>query len=97
MASVWQHWRWAGQSWRAWNSSAAGTDKKAAMRLAEKIRSEIQQSRYVLRRMEGTVTASLGVAVYPDDGITHDALMGAADKNLYRAKNAGRNRVCGSI
>ncbi len=72
------------------------TDKKAALRLAEKIRSDIQTSRYVLRRVEGAVTASLGVAVYPEDGITHDTLMGQADKNLYRAKNSGRNRVCGS-
>lgn len=72
-------------------------DKKAAMHLAEKIRDEIQASRFVLRRVEGVVTASLGVAHYPEDGITHDAIMGAADKNLYRAKKAGRNRVCGSI
>ncbi len=73
------------------------TDKKAAMHLAEKIRAEVQKSKFILRRMEGAVTASLGVAVYPEDGITHEALVDTADKNLYRAKKAGRNRVCGSI
>ncbi len=71
--------------------------KEAAMRVAEIIRSEVQRSRFVLRRAEGTVTASLGVASYPEDGITHEDLVNMADKNLYSAKKAGRNRICGSI
>jgi diguanylate cyclase (GGDEF)-like protein len=40
------------------------------------------------------VTVSIGVAVFPDHGLTHDALLTAADRALYRAKAFGRNRVC---
>jgi diguanylate cyclase (GGDEF)-like protein len=39
------------------------------------------------------VTLSLGVAVFPDHGATIDALLGAVDTALYRAKRDGRDRV----
>ncbi|RJF86851.1 sensor domain-containing diguanylate cyclase [Oleomonas cavernae] len=39
------------------------------------------------------VTASFGIATFPRDGQTADALIAAADKALYGAKAAGRNRV----
>lgn len=40
-----------------------------------------------------SVTASFGIATFPRDGQTADALIAAADKALYAAKTAGRNRV----
>ena len=36
---------------------------------------------------------SIGVACYPEDGRTLDALAARADRALYQAKQEGRNRV----
>jgi diguanylate cyclase (GGDEF)-like protein/PAS domain S-box-containing protein len=41
----------------------------------------------------GKITASMGVAVFPDHGRTANALVDAADKALYRSKAAGRDKV----
>jgi diguanylate cyclase (GGDEF)-like protein/PAS domain S-box-containing protein len=41
----------------------------------------------------GRITASMGVAIFPDHGRTAKALIEAADKALYQSKNAGRDRV----
>ena len=38
------------------------------------------------------VSASLGVALYPRDGLDADLLMRSADEAMYSAKQAGRNR-----
>jgi len=40
------------------------------------------------------ITASIGVAVYREHGITREALIEAADRAMYHAKHTGRNRVC---
>lgn len=39
------------------------------------------------------ISASFGVAVYPQHGTDADSLLRAADEALYEAKKAGRNRV----
>jgi diguanylate cyclase (GGDEF)-like protein len=41
----------------------------------------------------GPVTVSMGVATYPEHGMTADPLIRAADQVLYDAKHKGRNRV----
>ena len=41
----------------------------------------------------GGLTVSIGVASYPEDGETRDALVSAADGAMYVAKRQGRNRV----
>jgi diguanylate cyclase (GGDEF)-like protein len=37
------------------------------------------------------VTASIGIALYPDNGLDAEALIAAADEAMYRAKAGGRN------
>ena len=41
----------------------------------------------------GHLTGSFGIAVFPKHGITGDVLLKIADEALYRAKQAGRDRV----
>jgi len=67
---------------------------EGAYQKAEEIRKAIEQMQlnYQGKMME-SITASLGVACYPDRGTTGCAVIQAADAALYRAKAAGRNQV----
>ncbi len=42
---------------------------------------------------QGRLTISGGVATYPGDAADDAGLIKAADQNLYRAKDRGRNRI----
>ena len=44
-----------------------------------------------------TITFSAGISYYPNDGGTPEALLEAADKRVYSAKQKGRGRVTGSL
>ena len=41
-----------------------------------------------------TVSASVGLSLYPDDGVDAATLLKAADTAMYQAKAQGRNRYC---
>ncbi|NJK79064.1 MAG: diguanylate cyclase [Chloroflexaceae bacterium] len=45
------------------------------------------------RGVLGGITASFGVAIFPQHGTSINSLIAAADQALYRAKAEGRNRV----
>lgn len=49
---------------------------------------------YSLAGHELTVSASAGIALYPEDGETASELMQQADAAMYRAKEQGRNTFC---
>lgn len=57
---------------------------------AEKIRAGIKQLKleYNEQKLE-SITVSIGVSCFPDDGITSEQLIQAADKALYQAKRTG--------
>jgi diguanylate cyclase (GGDEF)-like protein len=61
-----------------------------AVAAAERIRERIAA---MPRKVDRQVTASLGVATMPRDATGVVALMAAADRALYAAKEAGRDRV----
>jgi diguanylate cyclase (GGDEF)-like protein len=46
---------------------------------------------YRVDELELHVSASIGIAVYPEDGTTCEALLKDADVAMYRAKDCGRN------
>jgi len=68
----------------------------SALERAEQLRNAMQASPVPYGASLMTVAASFGVATFPQDGRTGDALFAAADRALYEAKEAGRNcvRVC---
>lgn len=69
------------------------TDLGAATEVAERIRRGI--AAIVLESDHGAVEirASIGVAAFPEHGADQEALLAAADRALYQAKDAGRDRV----
>ncbi|MDL2263022.1 EAL domain-containing protein [Synergistaceae bacterium OttesenSCG-928-I11] len=46
---------------------------------------------WALDDLEYFCTASIGVAAYPADGVTYDALLNAADRAMYEAKKLGKS------
>ncbi|MDQ2748253.1 MAG: GGDEF domain-containing protein [Actinomycetota bacterium] len=67
------------------------TDIEGAVLTAEKIRAAIADIR--LPGVDLAMTASVGIAVYPDHASTTERLERLADSALYVAKRAGRNRI----
>ena len=63
--------------------------ERRALEVAEKIRVRLARP-YVVDGHSILVTASIGVALYPVDGMTQDALIKYADAAMYLAK-AGKN------
>jgi len=69
------------------------TGIEAARLVAERLRAAIQTDRYPLPNQSVTVTASIGLAVTTLPPEPLPALLERADRALYAAKAAGRNRV----
>lgn len=70
------------------------TSHAEAVLTAQKICDAVAGKPYKLGNdLEKHVTISLGVATYPEHGKSASKLIEYADKKLYRAKEAGRNRV----
>ena len=73
-----------------------GAELVAALGHAERVRRAIAELR--VPSGEGgpllSISASVGIAAYPDSGaVTAEDLLRRADRALYRAKRAGKNRV----
>jgi diguanylate cyclase (GGDEF)-like protein len=70
---------------------APDTDIAGAVHLAEVLREAL--TREEIPHLTQPLTASFGVAVIPDHAATPEALLRAADRACYAAKDGGRNRV----
>lgn len=71
------------------------TSKDSAVTLAQRLCEVVASTPFPGRRGGPPVrcTISVGVASYPEDGLTVSELIPAADAALYRAKRFGKNRV----
>ena len=67
------------------------TGADGALEAAEKLRAAI--ARVTLPGIDRAVTASVGAAVYPHTAADPESLLRLADRALYAAKAAGRNRA----
>lgn len=77
-----------------------GGDEFAVLLSGRNARSALEAAQAIIRRIEahelaprGSVTASAGLATFPDHGSTSDELIRLADSALYRAKERGKNRA----
>lgn len=67
---------------------------EATKQCAEQVREELRDLRVQSQdKTIGPVTVSVGVAVYPDHGVTAEDLLSAAKQALTQAKSGGRDRV----
>jgi diguanylate cyclase (GGDEF)-like protein len=77
---------------------APNTGPAEAALLAERLRARIEAQGFLkdyegIRQAELNITVSIGLASFGDDIDNEEILIGTADRNLYQAKNDGRNRI----
>jgi diguanylate cyclase (GGDEF)-like protein len=84
--------RYGGEEFIAIIKGAGGRD---AVHAAERLREAVEATPLTGDQLEpiGPLTISVGVALLPEHGIDIHELIERADKAMYRAKVAGRNRV----
>lgn len=65
------------------------SDKNIIMTIAEAIIKELSRA-FIINDEVVNISCSIGISIYPDDGVTTDALLSKADKAMYQAKDNGR-------
>ena len=71
----------------------SGSDGKAAMELAQRLRATIEKTPFHVGEAEISITLSLGVAEYNENNPNLETMVARADQALYVAKHKGRNQV----
>jgi len=71
------------------------TTPQSAREAANRLRDLVERRHFDIPQLGRTVriTVSIGVAVFPNDGVNSADLIARADAALYKAKKAGKNRV----
>lgn len=65
-----------------------------ATSVAERILETLRKNKVIAGDHPVDVTASIGIALFPDHGTTADELLVNADMAMYKAKENGRSRFC---
>lgn len=65
-----------------------------ATRIAQKLNQALIKNPIVINELSLMVTASIGIAMYPEDGTNATQLLSAADSAMYEAKRLGKSRAC---
>jgi len=60
---------------------------------AERLRKSLESYRFQTEKKRFSVTASIGIAGFPEHATTMDELLEKADQALYEAKRSGKNKV----
>jgi len=69
-------------------------DSQQALKLAETIRQRIEAEPFLTdHKLACRITASIGIASYPENSQTTDEMFSKADKAMYQVKESGKNRV----
>lgn len=70
------------------------TSETESIEIAERIRRCLASTPIAVSESEfENITVSIGIAIFPNDGIDQDDLLKNADQAMYQAKGAGRNQV----
>jgi len=70
------------------------TDKTAALEIVQKIRRLMKATVYLTKRdLKVHMSASFGVATYPDDAVDSKGLLALADEAMFRVKTTGKDAV----
>ncbi|MEG3438347.1 EAL domain-containing protein [Pannus brasiliensis CCIBt3594] len=81
--------RWGGDEFTILLHRIGGSEE--ALKLAQRISEELKHP-FDIQEQRLYMKASLGIAVYPQDGEDGESLLKNADAALYRAKDTGRDR-----
>ncbi len=72
------------------------TDIVGAFVVAEKIRSGAEEVGMSMAGTESMTSVSIGLVSHPEDGLSAEELMTAADRAMYQAKKLGKNQISGN-
>lgn len=69
------------------------TERSVAIQVAERIREDIEKRIFEEGTLNLKLTVSIGLSIFPDNTASTAGLIFSADQSLYKAKEAGKNRV----
>ena len=71
-----------------------GLDKPAAMQMAQRLRQALTETRFLTANdLSLAITASFGLATFPEDGADLHSIIRSADAMMYVAKDRGRDCI----